>query len=329
MNDGSGTGELPEGHRSGFVTIFGRSNVGKSTLMNRLVGSKVAIVTDVPQTTRRRVRGIRTYDDVQVVYMDTPGVHKPRYAMNRRMVATAIASLDGVDLVLLLVDAGDGLGRGDEFVMDVARERVVPVFLIINKVDLITHDKLLVLIGEATAQRSFAEVVPVSALKGDNVQRLESLIRKKLPPGPRYFPEGTLTDAPEKFLMAEILREKIILNTRQELPHATAVVIERQEEGANGILEMDALMFVDRESQKGILIGKGGATMKKIASQARHEMEERLGTKVFLQTWVKVARDWRMDPRILDQMGVEGEIREDSPPAKPSRKKRSRPTRSR
>ena len=329
MNDGMGAGQLPEDHRSGFVTIFGRSNVGKSTLINRLVGSKVAIVTDVPQTTRRRVRAIRTYDDAQVVYMDTPGVHKPRYAMNRRMVAAAIAALDGVDLVLLLVDAGDGLGPGDKFVMDRAHERQVPVFLVINKVDLISHDKLLVLIGEATAQRSFTEVVPVSALTGDNVQRLESLIRENLPVGPRYFPAGTLTDAPEKFLMAEILREKIILNTRQELPHSTAVIIERQQESENGVLEMDALMVVDRESQKGILIGKGGATMKKIASEARHEMEERLGTRVFLQTWVKVAPDWRMDRRILDQMGVEGEIREDSPPAKPSRKKSPRPTRSR
>lgn len=329
MNDGMGVEQLPEGHRSGFVTIFGRSNVGKSTLINRLVGSKVAIVTDVPQTTRRRVRAIRTYDDAQVVYVDTPGVHKPRYAMNRRMVATAIASLDGVDLVLLLVDAGDGLGPGDEFVMDLARERQVSVFLVINKVDLISHEKILVLIGAATAQRSFTEVVPVSALTGDNVPRLESLIRKVLPEGPRYFPKGMLTDAPEKFLMAEILREKIILNTRQELPHSTAVIIERHEEGENGVLEMDALLVVDRESQKGILIGKAGATLKKIATEARHEMEERLGTRVFLQTWVKVAPDWRMDPRILDQMGVEGEIREDSVPEKPRSKKRSRSPRPR
>jgi len=329
MNDGMGPGQLPEGHRSGFVTIFGRSNVGKSTLINQLVGSKVAIVTDVPQTTRRRVRGIRTYDDAQVIYMDTPGVHKARYAMNHRMVAAAIAALDGVDLVLLLVDAGDGLGPGDRFVMDLTRERRVPVYLIINKIDLISRDKLLVLMGEATAHRSFTEVVPVSALTGDNIPRLESLIRRQLPAGPRYFPAGTLTDAPEKLLMAEILREKIILNTREELPHSTAVIIERQQEGKNGILELDALLVVDRESQKGILIGKGGATMKKIATQARHEMEERLGTRIFLQTWVKVAPDWRMDRRILDQMGVEGESREDSSPDKPAAKKRSRPAPSR
>jgi GTP-binding protein Era len=297
---------LPEGHKAGFVTLFGRSNVGKSTLLNRLVGGKVAIVTDVPQTTRRRVRGIRTYDDAQIVYMDTPGVHKPRYAMNQRMVATAIASLDGVDLVLLLVDAGSGLGPGDRFVMDVARDRSVPVYLIINKVDLITQDKLLALIAEATAERSFTEVIPVSALNGKNVDRLESLIKAAIPPGPRYYSSEALTDSPEKFILAEILREKIILNTRQELPHSTAVLIERLEETPGGVLEVDALVVVDKDGQKGILIGKGGDTLKKIGRAARIEMEERLGTKVFLQTWVKVSRDWRMNERLLDQLGVEG-----------------------
>jgi len=297
---------LPEGHRAGFVTLFGRSNVGKSTLLNRLVGSKVAIVTDVPQTTRRRVRGIRTYDDAQIVYMDTPGVHKPRYAMNQRMVSTAIASLDGVDLVLLLVDAGAGLGPGDRFVMDVARERSVPVYLIVNKVDLISREKLMALIAEVTAERTFTEVVPVSALSGDNVDRLETLIRGAIPPGPRYYPTDALTDSPEKFVLAEILREKIILNTRQELPHSTAVLIERLEERPGGVLEVDALVVVDRDGQKGILIGKGGEALKKIGREARLEMEERLGTKVFLQTWVKVSRDWRMNERILDELGVEG-----------------------
>ena len=300
---------LPEGHRAGFVTLFGRSNVGKSTLLNSLVGGKVAIVTDVPQTTRRRVRGIRTYDDAQIVYMDTPGVHKPRYAMNQRMVATAIASLDGVDLVLLLVDAASGLGPGDRYVMDVAKERTVPVFLVLNKIDLIPREKLLALIAEATAERSFTEVVPVSALKGNNVDRLETLIRAAIPPGPRYYPTDALTDSPEKFILAEILREKIILNMRQELPHSTAVLIERLEERPSGVLEVDALVVVDRDGQKGILIGKGGETLKKIGRAARLEMEERLGTKVFLQTWVKVSRDWRMNERLLDQLGVEGEER--------------------
>ncbi len=297
---------LPEGHRAGFVTLFGRSNVGKSTLLNRLVGSKVAIVTDVPQTTRRRVRGIRTYDDAQIIYMDTPGVHKPRYAMNQRMVATAIASLDGVDLVLLLVDAGAGLGPGVQFVMDVARERSVPVYLIVNKVDLINREKLMALIAEVTAERTFTEVVPVSALSGDNVDRLETLIRAAIPPGPRYYPSDALTDSPEKFILAEILREKIILNTRQELPHSTAVLIERLEESPRGVLEVDALVVVDRDGQKGILIGKSGETLKKIGREARLEMEARLGTKVFLQTWVKVSRDWRMNERLLDDLGVEG-----------------------
>jgi GTP-binding protein Era len=295
---------LPADHKAGFVTLFGRSNVGKSTLLNRLVGRKVAIVTDVPQTTRRRIRGIRSYDDAQIVYMDTPGIHKPRYTMNRRMVSAAISSLEGVDLVLLLVDGEAGLGPGDRFVMKLAKERAVPVFLLVNKIDRIEPDALLPLISEATREHSFTEVVPVSALTGENLDRLETLIRSALPPGPRYFPPDAATDVPEKFIMAEILREKLILNTRQELPHSTAVLVEKLEEDG-GLLRLDTLVVVEKESQKGILIGRGGEMLKKIASEARREMEERLGGKIFLQVWVKVAPRWRMDRRFLDQLGLE------------------------
>ncbi len=295
----------PAGHRSGFVTLFGRSNVGKSTLLNRLVGEKVAIVTEVPQTTRRTVKGIRTYADAQVIYMDTPGIHKPRYMMNERMVADAMASLEGVDLLVLLVDGEAGLGPGDRFVMKLAQERKTPVFLVVNKIDVMSRDAVLALIDEVSREFTFAELVPVSALTGDNVDRLEDLIRSRLPLGPRYFPGDKVTDAPEKFLLAEILREKIILNTRQELPHSSAVLVERLEETQRGLLQMDALVVVEKESQKGILIGQGGEMMKRIASAARRDMETRLGTKVFLQVWVKVSRNWRMDERFLDHMGVE------------------------
>jgi GTP-binding protein Era len=300
-----GAKDTPPGHRCGFVTIFGRSNVGKSTLLNRLVGQKVAIVTEVPQTTRRRIRGIRTYGDAQVIYMDTPGIHKPRYRMNQRMVSAAIASLDGVDLVLLLVDGEAGLGSGDRYVMRLARERRVPFYLIINKTDRMEKPRILEIIAEATREDSFDEVIPVSALTGENVDRLERLIQERLPPGPQYFPPDSITDAPETFLLAEILREKIILNTKQELPHSTAVVIERQQERQGGVLEMDALVVVERESQKGILIGRQGEMMKRIASSARQEMEARLGAKIFLQVWVKVAKNWRMDRRFLDHLGLE------------------------
>ncbi len=322
MSDVRGPAELPDGHRSGFVTLFGRSNVGKSTLLNKLAARDVAIVTDVPQTTRRRVQAIRTYDDAQIVYVDTPGVHKPRYTMNRRMVATAMAALDGVDLVLLLVDAAAGLGPGDRFVMGVAAQRKVPAFLVVNKVDLVSRDAQLAFLAQVSDMDGFREIVPVSALQGDNVERLESLIRSFLPEGPRYFPEDAWTDAPEKYLMAELLREKIILNTREELPHATAVLIERLEDRPDGVLEMDALIVVDRESQKGILIGRQGETLKRISSQARQAMEQRLGTRIFLQTWVKVSSDWRMDRRILDQLGVEGESLELEEPAAPRRSRR-------
>jgi GTP-binding protein Era len=296
----------PPGHRSGFVTLFGRSNVGKSTLLNRLVGEKVAIVTEVPQTTRRRIQGIRTYADCQIVFVDTPGVHKPRYRLNQRMVSAAVSSLDGVDLVVLLIDGDAGLGPGDRFVMRLAEERGVPSYLVVNKIDRMEKSRILEVIAEATRDRSFEEVVPVSALTGENVDRLETLIRKRLPTGPRYFPPGLVTDAPERFLTAEILREKLILSTKEELPHSTAVIIERQEESRDGVLQVDALVVVERDSQKGILIGKKGEMMKRIASAARHEMEARLGGKVFLQVWVKVAKNWRMDQRFLDHLGLEG-----------------------
>jgi GTP-binding protein Era len=302
-----GEGDItPPGHRSGFVTLFGRSNVGKSTLLNRLVGQKVAIVTEVPQTTRRRIQGIRTYSDSQVVFVDTPGIHKPRYRLNQRMVSTAISSLDGVDLVVLLIDGEAGLGPGDRYVMRLAKERGVPSFLVVNKIDRMEKSRILEIIAEATREQSFEEVIPVSALTGENVDRLETVIRERLSAGPRYFPPGAVTDAPEKFLLAEILREKLILNTKEELPHSTAVIIERQEENRDGVLQVDALVVVERDSQKGILIGKKGEMMKRIASAARHEMEARLGTRVFLQVWVKVAKNWRMDQRFLDQLGLEG-----------------------
>jgi GTPase len=298
-------GEVPAGHRSGFVTLCGRSNVGKSTLLNRLVGQKVAIVTEVPQTTRRRIRGIRTWPDAQVIFVDTPGIHKPRYTLNRRMVQAAIAALDGADLLLPIIDGAAGLGPGDRFVMDLVRNRQAPVFLIINKTDLMQKEAILRVISEATQDHTFEEVVPVSAATGENIDRLIDLIRGVIPEGPRFFPADAPTDTPEKQVVAELLREKIILNTREELPHSTAVIIDRFGERPDGLVDIDALIVVERDSQKGILIGQKGETMKRIASEARRDMEAFLGVKVFLQVWVKVAKDWRMDDRFLDRLGVD------------------------
>ena len=292
-------------YRCGFVTLFGRSNVGKSTLLNRLVGEKVAIVTDVPQTTRNRLQGVRTFPDAQAIYMDTPGMHRPRFALNRRMVAAALGALDGMDLLLLLIDGAAGLGPGDRYVMRLAASRAEPVFLIINKTDLMAKPALLPLIASLNRDHSFAEIIPLSAASGDNVDRLETLIRASLPVRARLFPPDELTDVPERFLLAELLREQIILHTREELPHSSAVMVERFEETAGGIVEIDMLVLVERDSQKGIVIGKRGEMMKNVASAARVEMEALLGTKVFLQTWVKVAPRWRMDARLLDQLGVE------------------------
>lgn len=293
----------PAGHRSGLVLLFGRSNVGKSTLLNRLVGRKVAIVTEVPQTTRRRVRGIRTWPDAQAVYMDTPGIHRPRYTMNRRMVADAVAALEGIDLVLVLIDGAAGLGPGDRFVIDLVAQRRVPAILVVNKTDLMAAPDVLRLLGEVGSTHAWEEIIPISAATGDNVERLESLIRPRLPEGPRLYPGGEVTDTPEQDMLAEILREKIILHTREELPHSTAVLIERCAEEA-GSMHVDALVVVEKDSQKGILIGREGGMMKAVASAARRDMEDLLQARVFLQVWVKVARDWRMDERFLARLGV-------------------------
>ncbi|MFQ5671360.1 MAG: GTPase Era [Acidobacteriota bacterium] len=309
-------------HRSGFVTLFGRSNVGKSTLVNTLVGQKVAIVTEAPQTTRCRIRAIASGPDAQIIYLDTPGIHKPHFAMNRRMVATAVAALEGVDLVGMVIDGAAGLGPGDRYAMGLVQKRKKPVFLLINKIDQMAKNRILETIAAATRDYSFAEVIPVSARTGENTDRLQRLIRESLPVGPRYFPAATVTDAPEKFLMAEILREKIIQNSREELPHSSAVIVERVEERSDGLVEMDTLVVVEKKAHKGMVLGKAGETMKRIASASRAEMEAHLGTRVFLKVWVKVAPNWRMDRRFLDRLGLEnlsyrqaGLRRNEPPPA--------------
>ncbi|MFQ5718055.1 MAG: GTPase Era [Acidobacteriota bacterium] len=305
--DGAAADESPPcpAHRCGFVTLFGRSNVGKSTLLNRMVGRKVAIVTDVAQTTRNRVQGIRSYPDAQVIFMDTPGIHRPRFAMNRRMVAAALAGLEGMDILLVIIDGPAGLGPGDRYVMDLAARRCEPVFLVINKIDRMSRPSLLPLIARVTHDNEFAEVIPVSAQTGENIDRLEDRIRRILPVRAPLFPRDELTDAPERFLVAELLREQVIIHTRDELPHSTAVLVERFHETAAGRVELDTLVLVEKESQKAILIGRSGAMMKEIASAARLQMQALLHVPVMLNVWVKVAPRWRMDRRVLDQLGVD------------------------
>jgi len=290
--------------RCGFVALVGRANVGKSTLLNRLVGAKLSIVSDVPQTTRFPVRGVLHRPSVQILFIDTPGIHKPRYRMNEEMVRLAARLLREVDLVGVLVDASEGFGPGDRFVFDLLRQSGSRNLLVLNKVDRTPKEALLPLMDEAGRAGMFEEIVPVSALTGENSDRLESVIVSKMPPGPPHFPTDMLTDLPQRQAIAELIREQVFRQTRQEVPHATAVLIDAVETAGNGMTRIHATIVADKESQKGILIGEGGRTMKGIGSAARHALEAHLGTRVHLSLWVKVRKGWRDDQTLLRLLGL-------------------------
>ena len=294
-------GEEPS--RCGFVALIGRANVGKSTLMNRLVGSKLSIVSTVPQTTRFPVRGVLHRVGCQIVFIDTPGIHKPRYRLNEEMVRLTTRVLKEVDLVSILVDASDGFGPGDRFVFELVRSAGSRNFLLLNKTDLMAKEKLLPLIEEASKSGLFEEIVPLSAMTGDNCDRLESLLVRRMPPGPPLFPPDTLTDLPQKLLVAEMIREQVLLKTHQEVPHATAVVVDTIRKDGD-LMRIDATVFVERSSHKGILIGEGGRMMKLIGSGARLNIESALGSRVHLSLWVKVKEGWRDDTSLLRQIGL-------------------------
>lgn len=293
--------------RSGFISIIGRPNVGKSTLLNALLGEKIAIISDKPQTTRNRILGILNRPDAQLVFIDTPGIHKPMHKMNEAMVKTALATYNEVDVILFMVEAGAPPGPGDRFIIDTLSNVKTPVFLLINKIDLVKKDTLLPLIEQYRSLHPFAEIFPVSALHADLAGLVDALI-SRLPEGPKYFPEDELTDQPERFIISELIREKIFLLTRDEVPYSTAVVIEDMKEEP-GLSRVNAVIYVERESQKGIIIGRGGEMLKKIGTLAREDAERLLGTKIFLQLWVKVKKDWREDERMLKEIGIlkEGE----------------------
>jgi GTPase len=297
-------GAAPEAFRCGFVALIGRANVGKSTLMNRMVGAKVSIVSDVPQTTRFPVRGILHRPGLQVIFIDTPGIHKPRYRMNEEMVRLATRVLREVDVVGVLVDASEGFGPGDRFVFDLLRQARSRNLLVLNKVDLTQKETLLPLMDEASRMGLFDEIVPVSALTGENSDRLETVIAAKMPPGPAHFPEDMLTDLPQRQAIAELIREQVFRQTRQEVPHATAVMIDLVERAENGLTRIHATIVTDKESQKGILIGEGGRMTKAIGTAARHAVEEYLGSRVHLSLWVKVRKGWRDDTTLLRLIGL-------------------------
>ena len=293
-----------EHRKSGVVALIGRPNAGKSTLLNRVIGEKIAIVSDKPQTTRTRITGVITRGEGQIVFLDTPGIHKPGYKLNRRMMAIVTDALSTVDLILLLIDSTEPIGRGDQFVLDMIKRIKTRAFLVPNKVDALRDKtRLLPLIGRYTAEREFAEVIPISALTGNGAELLIQKIFEFLPAGPLLYPEDEMTDQPERVLAAELVREKILQMTGQELPYVTAVFTERWEE-AEGITKIHCLIYVERSSHRAIVIGKGGARLKEIGTAARADIEKLLERHVFLNLFVKVRERWRDDERALNELGI-------------------------
>ena len=290
--------------KTGFVSLIGRPNAGKSTLLNRLVGTKLAIVSDKPQTTRNRILGVRNYPDAQVVYLDTPGIHRPLHRMNVRMVDAAVDTIRDVDVLGLVVDVTEPPGKGDRFVLDLVKGAAAPVFLILNKIDLMKKSRLLPLIRQYSEMGAFAEIVPLSAATGDNVDRLERAILDRLPEGEPMYPADYLTDQPERFFAAEIVREKLLQFTHAEIPFSSAVVVDRFEEpeGKKGILKLYCTIVVDRESQKPIVVGRGGDMIKRIGTAAREDLERFFNTRVFLDLHVRVKAEWREDDAVLDDL---------------------------
>ena len=291
-------------YKSGFISIIGRPNVGKSTFLNRVIGQKIAIMSNKPQTTRNKVQGVLTQEDAQMIFIDTPGIHKPKHKLGDFMMKVAQNTLKEVDLVLFMVNAEEGFGRGEEFIIEKFRTINTPVFLVINKIDKIHPDELLSIIESYKEKFSFKEIVPISALEGNNVERLLEQIKGFLPEGPQYYPADQVTDHPERFIISELIREKALHLTREEIPHSLAVVIDKieRQEGRD-IIHVMATIIVERDSQKGIIIGKKGSMLKEIGKRARVDIENLLGSKVFLELWVKVQKDWRNKMSQLREYG--------------------------
>jgi len=293
--------------KSGFISIIGRPNVGKSTLLNRIVGERIAITTHKPQTTRNKIMGIRNLPEPQpgqLIFLDTPGIHRAKTPLNRAMVEAATGTFGSVDLLLLLAEAGDAPHPDDRFIIEALGETPLPVILVINKIDLIDKKLLLPLIDAFRTLHPFREIIPVSALKNDGVDQLLDEIRELLPEGPRYFPEEMMTDRSERFIAAEIIREKITLLTHKEIPYATAVVVDAfKEDESQNIIRIAATIHVAKDSQKGIIIGKKGTMLKTIGTKARLEMEKFFAARIFLELFVRVAKDWTNDPRMLQEFG--------------------------
>ena len=292
-----------EGFKSGFVSIIGRPNVGKSTLLNRIVGQKVAIMSDVPQTTRNKIQGVVTSDDSQTVFIDTPGIHKPQTRLNDFMLKSAYSTFNEVDLVLFMVNAAEKRGAGDNFILEKLKNLRTPKFLVINKIDQVKPEELLKIIMDYTSDNEFNEVIPISAIQGNNVDEMMVTIKKYMPEGPQFYPDDQVTDHPEYFVVSEFILEKILQLTKEEVPHSVAVVVESMLRNEDDKVHVHATIIVDRTSQKGIIIGKGGKMLKEIGVRARRDIEAMLGDKIYLELWVKVQKDWRDKQSYLQDYG--------------------------
>ncbi len=292
-----------KGFKSGYAGLIGKPNVGKSTLLNHLVERKLAAISRRPQTTRNKITGICHLPGGQIILMDTPGIHESTSKLNQAMVRTSMSTYGDVDVILFMIDAKQKFRPEDEFVLDSLSKVKTPVFLVINKIDLIPKTELLQLMDEMKSRSAFTDIIPISALKEDGLDILKEVLLKHLPEGPQYFPEDMITDCPEEFLVGEIIREKIIRLTHLEIPYAVAVMVESMREGQKGVIVIDAVIYVEKTSQKKIIIGEKGTLLKKVGSQAREEIEKRLGSKVYLNNFVKVRERWRENARFLKEFG--------------------------
>src|SRR6476469_6559055 len=319
--------------KAGYASLVGRPNAGKSTLLNRIIGEKIAIASDKPQTTRTRILGVKNYPEGQIAFVDTPGIHRPLHRLNVRMVDSAVDTLREVDVIALIFDASTKPGHGDEYVSSLLKDVRAPVVLVLNKIDRLAKSRLLPLIEQAQRWHEFAAIVPVSAATGDGVDRLERVMLEQMPDGEPGFPADYLTDQPERTIVAETVREKVLQNTRAELPFSTAVVVDQFDESERErMLRLYCTIYVETESQKPIVIGRAGDMIKRIGTEARHDLEHFFGTRVFLDLRVKVNAAWRDNDRALDDIGVpksEGKARPSHQPRGPRKPRAPRPTRSR
>ncbi|MFW3590862.1 GTPase Era [Staphylococcus caprae] len=294
---------MTEEHKSGFVSIIGRPNVGKSTFVNRVIGHKIAIMSDKAQTTRNKIQGVMTREDAQIIFIDTPGIHKPKHKLGDYMMRVAKNTLSEIDAIMFMVNVNEDIGRGDEYIMEMLKNVKTPIFLVLNKIDLVHPDALMPKIEQYKEYMDFTDIIPISALEGLNVDHFIDVLKSYLPEGPKYYPDDQISDHPEQFVVSEIIREKILHLTSEEIPHAIGVNVDRMIKEDEDRVRIEATIYVERDSQKGIVIGKGGKKLKEVGKRARHDIEMLLGSKVYLELWVKVQRDWRNKVNFIRQIG--------------------------